>query len=295
MASFATLFSLYATSHFYFAFELIIVSAVYGVFTRQIGYIALYFWPVWLVSLSLFLSPWLFNPQSFRGLSVREHFHEFLCWLDDANGLTVSAGKNTWTTWHAHRMKGVRASRRADRFFSILTRQALPRLIIFAACCAALDVASYAPLADDDAGGYETARRLQTAADNLTLFGTTAPSASTANPMVHFRSLLLLSCGGIFCLVGFLVYLLLDHRLVRRALPGSRWWHLLYEWVVRVAAVVIYLVSVTFIIYEPILGAAPSPSHRRALATAAPVGGATDKNLFIAVVVGIACQSLPGA
>ena len=29
-ASFATLFSLYATSHFYFAFELIIVSAVYG-------------------------------------------------------------------------------------------------------------------------------------------------------------------------------------------------------------------------------------------------------------------------
>mgnify|MGYP002053148656 CR=1 FL=1 len=38
----------------------------------------------------------------------------------------------------------ISATNDVERFFSILTRQALPRLIIFAACCAALDGASYA-------------------------------------------------------------------------------------------------------------------------------------------------------
>ena len=98
-SNFTNLYSLYAHSHFYFAMEILSMSFVYALFTRQVGnvspnpnpnpnpnhhsnpnpiarqvgYVSLFMWPAWLYCLSLLLSPWLFGGTStFRGLSVRD-------------------------------------------------------------------------------------------------------------------------------------------------------------------------------------------------------------------------------
>ena len=48
----------YARSHFFFAFELIVLCVAYRLYTHQPGYFLLYTWPVWLVALAI-LSTWL--------------------------------------------------------------------------------------------------------------------------------------------------------------------------------------------------------------------------------------------
>ena len=61
----------YARSHFFFAFELIVLCVAYRLYTHQPGYFLLYTWPVWLVALAILLSPWAFNPKSFEGMMRR--------------------------------------------------------------------------------------------------------------------------------------------------------------------------------------------------------------------------------
>ena len=50
----------------------LLVLSLYLLCTAQPGYFGIYAWPVFFYALSVLLSPWLFNPQSFGGLAIRE-------------------------------------------------------------------------------------------------------------------------------------------------------------------------------------------------------------------------------
>ena len=128
-SNFTNLYSLYAHSHFYFAMEILSMSFVYALFTRQVGYVSLFMWPAWLYCLSLLLSPWLFGGTStFRGLSVREHFYEFAMWLDDRDGVTAPMVRfSTWSKWHAHHMAALRSRSTRERVLLLLGRDVLPQ------------------------------------------------------------------------------------------------------------------------------------------------------------------------
>ena len=57
-------------------------------------------WPLWLISLSILLGPWVFNPQSFKTSALNAHFVEWLMWLDGEPG--VANGMGSWHRWHTH-------------------------------------------------------------------------------------------------------------------------------------------------------------------------------------------------
>ena len=70
-SNFVLLYTLYARSHFLGAAELVFFMIVYYAFTMQSAALAaIVTLPVWLVIVATALSPWLFNPRAFQGLSV---------------------------------------------------------------------------------------------------------------------------------------------------------------------------------------------------------------------------------
>ena len=125
----------YARSHFFFAFELIVLCVAYRLYTHQPGYFLLYTWPVWLVALAILLSPWAFNPKSFEGLSVRTHFHEFLVWLDSER----ADSKTSWPEWHAAALSAQRRQSTGRRLQRVAL-SLIPKAIAFAGATAALRV-----------------------------------------------------------------------------------------------------------------------------------------------------------
>lgn len=237
-SNFTNLYSLYARSHFCFAMEILSMSFVYALFTRQAGYLLLFMWPAWLYCLSLLFSPWLFDPRSFRGLSVREHFYEFAMWLDDKDGVTATMARfSTWSKWHAHHMAALRSRSLGERLLLLLGRDLLPKVALFFACCAALDVDEYLPPESVVTTMVVTAAGANGSAANVTasseVVGTTV---ALARP--HFRALILATCAGYFVLVCLPLYALTDHRFVRRGvLPASRWWHIAFSWAARAGAI----------------------------------------------------------
>ena len=245
-SNYAMLFSLYARSHFCFAVEVLILCMLYLLFTTQPSYFGLYTWPVLLWIGSVLYSPWLFNPQAFISIAVRENLYEFLMWLDDRSG--VNAGFGSWTAWHRNNMKGIRKRSALSRFLLFASRDAFPRLVVFTLCCAALDVSEFAPpglrrsLMDAAASGSTSASGSSADEEEVVDEG---PRGAVAPP--HLRSWLLLQSAGFFVCIGLLHYAACDRRYVRRSLlPHSLWWHLIYCWIVRVSLVAAYIALCMF-------------------------------------------------
>ena len=169
----------------------------------------LFMWPAYLYCLSLLLSPWLFGGTStFRGLSVREHFYEFAMWLDDKDGVSAPMVRfSTWSKWHAHHMAALRSRSTRERVALLLGRDVLPRLVLFFACCAALDVDEYLPPEQQvvtttwvsTAGGGNGSAANATRANGTQTSEMVGTTETLAKP--HFRAAMLFACGCLFWLV----------------------------------------------------------------------------------------------
>ena len=206
---------------------------------------------------------------------MREHFYEFAMWLDDKDGVSAPMVRfSTWSKWHAHHMAALRSRSTRERVALLLGRDVLPRLVLFFACCAALDVDEYLPPEQQvvtttwvstagggngsaangtRANGTQTSEMVGTtetlakphfraamlfACGCLTLTLTLSLSLSLTLTLSLSLTLTLTRCGCLFWLVCLPLYLLTDHRFVRRGvLPASLWWHIGFSWSVRAAAI----------------------------------------------------------
>ena len=192
-SNYTTMYSMYSRSHFYFACEVMLITFVYGLFTTQMGYLVMFFWPAWIVVASLLLSPWLFNPQSFRGPPLRA-----LLRVHD-----VARGPTALTTRSAA-ARGPRgtattcapsASARAGCASSVVGRDLLPRIVLFAAC-GALDVSEWVPPPTRTVY-TNTSEWVDGAWHNAsvpTIVVDGRPGLATPN----FRMLMLAECAGLF-------------------------------------------------------------------------------------------------
>ena len=136
-SNFVLLYSLYARSHFLIAAELSYLSTIFLVFTESGQTLALIkTWPVWLVVLSMVLSPWFFNPRAFQGISVYNNLEEFLAWLDPGSELS-RRGKG-WARWHADTMRVQRRAPLSRKAVIILSQKLFPQLCLFTTATAAL-------------------------------------------------------------------------------------------------------------------------------------------------------------
>ena len=170
---------------------------------------------------------------------MREHFYEFAMWLDDRDGVAAPMVRfTTWSKWHAHHMSALRSRSVLERTLLLLGRDLLPRLVLFFACCAALEVDEFLPpeqevvtetLSSVGSGNGSAANVTQTSE-------TVGTAVALAKP--HFRAAMVFACGCLFGLVCLPLYLLTDHRFVRRGvLPTSLWWHIGFSWAARAAAI----------------------------------------------------------
>lgn len=100
---------------------------LYGWVTDIFGYYWLSTWGLWLLSVSILVSPWVFNPQSFKFYQVQANFLEFLMWLDNEPGVTKGMG--SWRKWHEHTIDFARKQSRLKRLFIFFLRQVTAFLI----------------------------------------------------------------------------------------------------------------------------------------------------------------------
>ena len=167
-------------------------SVLYGAFTSKTwaGYFAVT-WPVWSVSFSLMLSPWLFNPKSFEGLGVRTHFYEFLEWLDSEDGEAAEGEVPPWPAWHHAKLAGQAKLGFGSKLVRTLFGQ-VPKIALYCGALAALRVTSF------------------------------------NNGMLRVAPMALCSVIGLGMALAF--YLLANRAFIVPLMGGNRWVHLLYRW-----------------------------------------------------------------
>ena len=207
-SNFVLNFSLYTRSHFLFAAELTYIMFVYYLFTSQGGMLALVqTWPVWMLIVSFTISPWLFNPRAFQGLSVFRSLLEFLSWIDPFCDETARGGG--WKKWHTEAMRKQRSVLGGRKFFLVLGQKLTPRLCLFTAATAALHI--------DPIG------------DGVVL------------NFAIFRTWIMLASSLTF-LFFTLVYIQLAHpAFLQRLFAKNRVVHALYLWGLRVLIVYLFL------------------------------------------------------
>ena len=121
-SNFVKLFSWYARSHFYCGIELLFMTLNYYAFTSSGGrhFTAAFSfapllantWPVLLVALSMWFSPWIFNPHSFQATAIVAHWYEFRQWID---GEAESGEPSGWKAWHSAHWRPQRSTLRPRR------------------------------------------------------------------------------------------------------------------------------------------------------------------------------------
>ena len=203
-SNFVHLYHLYAASHFYFALKLGALATMYGCVTTVPEYYLLATWGIWLMVISLMLSPWFFNPQSFNLSALQAYFHEWLMWLGDEPG--IANGMGSWRVWHTHSVQLERHAPASKRAFTFFTRQLWVGLL-FITCIAGLQ-------------GHTQVEK--------------------QNPFP--RSLLLVGNGIVFLALAVVFYALTGARVnvVQVFLPGSRWGSFVCCWVLRVLFILLH-------------------------------------------------------
>ena len=210
ISNFTTLYSMYARSHFYFAAELLLLTGGWAVLARNPP--GMEVWPGVLYAGSLLLSPWLFSPASFRFLSIRESYVEFIMWLDDRPGIPLTVGKGL--VQGLARGVDQAAARRSGRhaILMLLSRHVPVRVVVYLCCASALVVDAF-------------------------------PNSRPAH-----RALILAEARALFLTFGVLYYFVVDHRLLRRGiLPQSIWAHFAFCWTVRVGTFILYYLAIQFL------------------------------------------------
>ena len=203
ISNFTTLYSMYARSHFYFAAELLLLTGGWAVLARNPP--GMEVWPGVLYAGSLLLSPWLFSPASFRFLSIRESYVEFIMWLDDRPGIPLTVGKGSYKDWHEALIKPQRGRSGRHAILMLLSRHVPVRVVVYLCCASALVVDAF-------------------------------PNSRPAH-----RALILAEASALFVTFGVLYYFVVDHRLLRRGiLPQSIWAHFAFCWTVRVGTFILY-------------------------------------------------------
>jgi hypothetical protein len=210
ISNFTTLYSMYARSHFYFAAELLLLTGGWAVLARNPP--GMEVWPGVLYAGSLLLSPWLFSPASFRFLSIRESYVEFIMWLDDRPGIPLTVGKGSYKDWHEALIKPQRGRSGRHAILMLLSRHVPVRVVVYLCCASALVVDAF-------------------------------PNSRPAH-----RALILAEASALFLTFGVLYYFVVDHRLLRRGiLPQSIWAHFAFCWTVRVGTFILYYLAIQFL------------------------------------------------
>eukprot|EP00210_Caulerpa_lentillifera_P005023 g4797.t1 len=101
---FVTLYVRYARSHFYFAYNLVLLCIMLLILDIP-GYASATF-GAWMVALSLLSAPFWFNPVQFVVHQTKTDYKQFNRWLQ---GEEVDPdSKHTWYTWHDNKMAKIR-------------------------------------------------------------------------------------------------------------------------------------------------------------------------------------------
>jgi 1,3-beta-glucan synthase len=91
---FVKVYSNYARSHLYYAFELLLLLILLSLLAPQ-SYAAST-WSTWLVCVSILWAPFWFNPGSFQLEKTKDDFEAWLLWMGD---VVDPETKSTWASW----------------------------------------------------------------------------------------------------------------------------------------------------------------------------------------------------
>jgi len=101
---FVTLYVRYARTHFYFAYNLVLLCILLAILDVP-GYASATF-GAWMVALSLLFAPFWFNPVQFVVEKTKADYKQFNRWLQ---GEEVDPdSQQTWYTWHDKQMEKIR-------------------------------------------------------------------------------------------------------------------------------------------------------------------------------------------
>ena len=139
--SFVALYKAFARTHFVFASELAVILVAYGIYThiydgyppKGLGVYWINTVPLWVFVFACWLSPWLFNPSSLSGVSLRQHFQSFLVWVDSVP--TV----DSWQRWQDASMAKLRSSSVRTRIGLYVTRVFPQRFVLLLVCMGAFE------------------------------------------------------------------------------------------------------------------------------------------------------------
>ena len=226
-SNFLMLYDRYARSHFYCGASLLFNCGIYFCFTSQGGTQGLAnTWPVMLVTLSMWFSPWIFNPHSFQASTMMVYLEEFLTWLDDRDDSTPSG----WQQWHSLHFRSQRNILRSRKVLLFVGQKFFPKLVVFTACTAGMRID---PLGDAD----------------------------TKLNYAMFRSWISLSCAIVYLILG-MGYLKLAHlNFLRQIFGRNHLLHLGYLLGLRVLMLWIY-VKVVWIFFDEYLNTSTDEDWR---------------------------------
>lgn len=139
--SFTYLWQAYARTHFMYAAELATALGAYAFYSRlyrqfpstELSVYWINTFPLWLLVGACALSPWAFNPSTFSSLSLRQHFHAFLVWVDED---PMHESWQQWNDAHMARARDLPCLRRTSFY---VTRVFPRRAILILAAMGALE------------------------------------------------------------------------------------------------------------------------------------------------------------
>ena len=159
--SFVSMFSNFGRSHMYFGFQLGLMAFVLAFL--DIKQYAFSTWGTWLVSVSLFFSPFWFNPLSFTTTQVYNDYLGWRAWMKDNQD---PATKKSWYVWHtgqmakARNVSGLQTDHGWNRFWGVVMQ--LFNIVIVMACFENLDDKQV-----DSDGGSATSRGTKCVTGNV--------------------------------------------------------------------------------------------------------------------------------
>ena len=130
------LYSKYAQSHIYLAFEIAFYLVVFQNVTAVVEFwqICLMVWAAYLAAGALALSPWVFNPQALTFPALAAGTRQWIRWMNDVGNFPMAGG--CYTKWHAARLELVRQASLTTRAIVGLVYILLPKMVVVLACFA---------------------------------------------------------------------------------------------------------------------------------------------------------------
>ena len=130
------LYSKYAQSHIYLAFEMVFYLLIFQNVTAIVDFaqVCMMVWAAYLAAGSLALSPWVFNPQALTFPAVATGMRQWAKWMADVGDFPMAGG--SYTKWHAARLRLVREASATTRCIVMFVYILVPKSVVILACFA---------------------------------------------------------------------------------------------------------------------------------------------------------------